>query len=311
MHRRLLAPIAVAAFALTLTGCSALTSQGAGDGPGSRSVVTGLYPLEYVAARVAGDAFEVANLTSPGGEPHDVELGVAETAAMADAALVVLVDSLQPALDQAAAQSATGEVLDVADVVDLRPSGDEAHGDADESHAGHDDGENDPHFWHDPLLMAELGDAVAQRLAVADPAGAADFEANASALRADLEQLDADFTDGLADCEVDTVVTNHDAFGYLERYGLHLESINGISPDAEPSPAALAALQRLIADEGVTTVFYETLVSPGTARTLAKDAGVETGVLDTVEGLTDETAGEDYVSLMRTNLTALQTANRC
>lgn len=327
MRSRLLVPVAALACTLPLAGCGALSdsSEGAED---SRTVAVGLYPLEYVAARVAGDAFEVENLTTPGGEPHDLTLDVRETAIVADSALLVYVGSLQPSVQEAAEQVAKGEVLDAATVVDLLPFEDdhdhEEHADhdhaeehADEEHAdeegheGHDHGEEDPHFWQDPLRMAELGDAIAARLADLDPDGAEDFEANAADLRADLEALDAEYAAGLAQCATSTVVTNHDAFGYLEKYGLHLESITGISPDAEPTPAALADLQDLIESDGITTVFSESLVSPKAAETLASDVGVRTEVLDTVEGLTDETADEDYLSLMRQNLAKLQQANRC
>ncbi|NYD59456.1 zinc transport system substrate-binding protein [Nocardioides marinisabuli] len=339
--RRALVP-AVAAIALGLSGCGALTSDdssgasGSGGSGGSSTVVTGLYPLQYVAQRVAGDAFEVENLTQPGGEPHDLELGVGQTAALSDAALLVYVDSLQPAVDEAAEEVGGPELLDAAEVVDLAPfedehdehseeehgedehsaeeHSDEEHGEdehSEEDHSDHDHGELDPHFWHDPARMAALGDAVAERLSEIDPDRAEDFEERAADLRSDLEALDEEFVSGLADCEITTVVTNHDAFGYLEGYGLELASINGISPDAEPSPAALAALQDLIDETGITTVFSETLVSPQAAEVLASDAGVDTAVLDTIEGLTDETADEDYLSLMRSNLAALQEANRC
>lgn len=316
--RRALVP-AVAAIALGLSGCGALTSDdssGASGSAGSSTVVTGLYPLQYVAQRVAGDAFEVENLTQPGGEPHDLELGVGQTAALSDAALLVYVDSLQPAVDEAAEEVGGPELLDAAAVVDLAPFEDEhdEHSEdehSEEDHSDHDHGELDPHFWHDPARMAALGDAVAERLSEIDPDRAEDFEERAADLRSDLEALDEEFASGLADCEITTVVTNHDAFGYLEGYGLELASINGISPDAEPSPAALAALQDLIDETGITTVFSETLVSPQAAEVLASDAGVDTAVLDTIEGLTDETADEDYLSLMRSNLAALQEANRC
>ena len=274
--------------------------------------MAGLYPLQYVAQRVAGDAFEVENLTQPGGEPHDLELGVAQTAALSDAALLVYVDSLQPAVDKAAEEVSGTGVLDAAPVVDLVPFEDEHSADeGDDDHSGHDHGELDPHFWHDPLRMADLGDAVADRLAEIDPARADSFEERAAELRSDLEALDGEYSTGLADCETRTVVTNHDAFGYLEGYDLELASINGISPDAEPTPAALAELQDLIEETGITTVFSETLVSPQAAEVLASDAGVDTAVLDTVEGLTDDTADEDYLSLMRSNLATLQEANRC
>jgi zinc transport system substrate-binding protein len=108
------------------------------------------------------------------------------------------------------------------------------------------------------------------------------------------------------------VVTTHEAFGYLaHRYGLEMVGISGLSPDAEPSPARLADVREVIADEGVTTVFYERLVSPTVAETLADDLGVVTAVLDPIEGLTDDTEGEDYFTLMRANLGALEEANGC
>lgn len=326
---RLLAPAITVATALSLAGCAAFSdsTEDGGEGGESRTIATSFYPLQYVAARVAGDAFEVENLTSPGGEPHDLTLGLRETAVVADSALLVYLDSLQPDVDAAAREVAEGEVLDAARVVDLLPFAEEEHEGHEEEHAdhdeheqheeehddheGHDHGELDPHFWQDPLRMAALGDAVADRLAEIAPDEAADFASNAASLRADLEELDEEYATGLGGCAISTVVTNHDAFGYLAKYGLRLESITGISPDAEPTPAALAALQDLIESDGVTTVFSESLVSAKSAETLARDAGVRTEVLDTVEGLSDETADEDYLSLMRHNLTALQAANRC
>jgi zinc transport system substrate-binding protein len=87
--------------------------------------------------------------------------------------------------------------------------------------------------------------------------------------------------------------------------------ISGIDPDAEPSPARLAEVQRVVEDEDVTTIFYERLVSPAVAEALANDVGVGTAVLDPIEGLTDETADQDYFSLMRANLDALEEANGC
>jgi zinc transport system substrate-binding protein len=159
--------------------------------------------------------------------------------------------------------------------------------------------------------MAAVAEAVGGSLAEADPDHAADYEANVDELRAELDELDADYRAGLADCDTDTVVVSHDAFGYLAKYGLVLEPIAGLSPDAEPSPAHLAELQQLIGERGVTTVFSETLASPELADTLARDLGLDSAVLDPIEGLSDDTADEDYLSLMRSNLSALRTANGC
>jgi len=282
--------VALPALALALSGCAAFTEDSASIDDGVQ-VAAAFYPLAYVADRVAGDHATVENLTAPGGEPHDLELTPKETAEVARADLVVYLHGFQPSVDDAVDNNATGDTVDVADTVAMRS--------------------DDPHFWHDPLLMADLGDEVADRLAEIDPDHADDYTANADALRTDLEALDAAFTDGLASCERSTVVVSHDAFGYLSRYGLEFESIAGLSPDAEPTPADLARLQELIRDEGITTVFSEALVSPEFADQLAHDTGVTSEVLDPIEGLTDETSDEDYLSLMTENLAKLEEANGC
>lgn len=310
---RFVALSTAALLASTLAACGGGASGDSSDGP---TVAAAFYPLAWVSERVAGGAAEVENLTTPGGEPHDLELSIQQTALVSEAELVVHEQGFQPAVDAAVEQNASGAVLDAAETVELRPTteheGEDHEGESGDDDAEHDhEGDLDPHFWLDPLLMADLGDAVAGELAEIDPDGAADYRERAETLRADLEELDGEYADGLAQCERDTVVVSHDAFGYLDRYGIHMEPILGLTPDAEPTAATLVELRDLIQDEAITTVFSETLVSPQTAEALAREAGVETDVLDPIEGLTDETEDEDYLSLMRSNLSALQAANGC
>jgi len=276
---------------LVAGGCSALAEE-----PEGVQVTTAFYPLQYAAQRVTGDLAAVENLTAPGTEPHDLELTIRETAMVAESELVIHQEGFQPAVDEAIAQNATGEVVDAAEAVNLRRA---------------ENGAIDPHFWQDPLRMADLGDAIADQLSEIDPDHSADYATNAAALRVDLESLDAAYADGLADCERSTVVVSHDAFGYLTKYAIILAPVAGVSPDAEPTPAALAALQQLIADEGITTVFSETLASPRLTETLANDLGIGTDILDPLEGLTESTDGEDYLTLMRANLAVLEEANGC
>ncbi len=292
--------LAAVAACLALSSCSAFSQDSTGpsdglDGVDGVDVVAAFYPLQFVAQRVAGSDASVAGLTTPGQEPHDLELSVTANAELSAADLVVYEGGFQAAIDDAVDQNATGTPLDVADVVDLRTV----------------DGEVDPHFWLDPLLLAEVGDAVARDLAEVDPTHADAYVARAADLRSDLEDLDAAFTSGLADCERSTIVVSHDAFGYLDRYGLEVAAVAGLSPDAEPTPAALQQLQRLIDSDAITTVFSEPLASPRLTASLAEDTGITTATLDPVEGLTEATADQDYLALMRANLEALRTANGC
>ena len=303
---RLLAASLVAAAPI-LAGCAG-SDAAAGSGP---RVVASFYPLEYVAARVAGDAVDVVGLTSPGGEPHDAELTVRQTAEVAEADVLVHLRGFQPAVDEAVDQSDADHVVDAAQVADL-VSPEELDGGEHAEDDGHDHGDVDPHFWTDPNRMASVAEAVQRSLVDADPDNAETYERNLADLRRDLDALDAELEEGLADCARDTVVVSHDAFGYFgARYGLDMHPINGLSPEAEPSPAHLRELADLIEAEGITTVFSETLASPEMAESLASDLGLETAVLDPVEGLADTTSGEDYLSLMRANLAAVQKANDC
>lgn len=300
----------VTALALTASACSAFDDGGASADDGV-TVAAAFYPLAYVAERVAGDHADVELLTQPGKEPHDLELDVNETAEIAGADLVVFEDGFQPAVDDAVEQNAEGVALDAVDVVDLVPV-EESH----EEHAEHegeeehDHGDADPHFWQDPLRVADLGDAVAEELAEIDSDNADDYRANAADLRSDLEELDGQFTAGLADCERDTIVVSHDAFGYLEKYDVHIAPLVGLSPDAEPTPAVLGDLQELINEEGITTVFSEPL-EPALVEGLAADLDLTTATLDPIEGLADATSDEDYLSLMQNNLDAIREANGC
>jgi zinc transport system substrate-binding protein len=277
-----------------LAGCGG-DEASSGDLP---TVAASFYPLAFVAEQIGGGDVRVVNLTSPGVESHDLELTPRQVAEIAAADLVVYERGFQPSVDEAVDQNAGDARVEVTEVVPLE----DEHGDL----AG------DPHVWLDPTLLARIADAVADGLAAAVPASADAFRERAEALVAELADLDEEFSTGLGQCERNVVVTTHEAFGYLaHRYGLEMVGISGLSPDAEPSPARLAEVGEVIADEGVTTVFYERLVSPAVAETLADDLGVVTAVLDPIEGLTDETEDEDYFTLMRANLGALEEANGC
>lgn len=271
-----------------LTGCSALGSSDSAK----PQVVAAFYPLAYVAARVAGEHVEITNLTSAGIEPHDLELTPQQVADISEADVVFYEGGFQPAVDAAIEQSAGGTVLDVTDVVPLL--------------------DGDPHLWLDPTLLIPIAEKFAKDITAADPDHTRDYRHNTDALVADLKSLDREFTDGLASCQRTEFVTSHAAFGYLaQRYGLTMVPIAGLSPDLEPSPEHLAEIQDYIEGDGITTVFSEMLGSKKYADTLAHDLGVESAVLDPIEGLADTGSGDDYLSLMRANLAALQEANGC
>ncbi|WP_088290188.1 metal ABC transporter solute-binding protein, Zn/Mn family [Kineosporia sp. A_224] len=294
----------------TLAACGGSSSAGgttSAAAGGKVAVVASFYPLQYAAQRVGGDAVSVTNLTKPGAEPHDLELSPKDVAAVADAGLVVYLSGFQPAVDEAVKTQAADTAFDAAGSARLDLEGvEEEH----EGEAGHS--ATDPHFWLDPTRLADVADALAARLGQADPAQAATFTANAAALRKDLEALDSEMKAGLATCTNKDVVTSHQAFGYLaQRYGLTQVGITGLSPEAEPDAKTIAKVTDFVRANNVTTIYYETLVSPAVAKTVASEAGAKTAVLDPIEGISDASAAQDYLGVMRANLAALRAGQPC
>jgi len=274
---------------LILAGAGAillLPACGGSVSAGPDTVVASFYPLAFAAEQIAPSA-DVENLTPPGAEPHDLELSPVDAATVRQARLVLLLGhGFQPQLEDAAGDG--DHVVRLLDTpgLDLLPNG-------------------DPHVWLDPLRYAKIVTRIGQALG--------DEEAAAS-LVSRLHELDTDYRAGLASCERHEIVTSHEAFAYLaRRYGLEQVPITGLSPEAEPQPADLARVVQLVKERGVTTVYYETLVSPRIAETVARETGAKTAVLDPLEGLTplEIAQGEDYFTRMRANLRALEEGLGC
>jgi zinc transport system substrate-binding protein len=285
---------------LVLTGALLATACGA-RALGRPEVVAAFYPLAWLAGQVAGPDLTVANLTRPGAEPHDLELTPRQVIDVGEAKLAFYVKGVQPAVDKAVREHAKGHSLDAGSVVTTLPAPkDEA-----------DHGARDPHLWLDPSRFATVAATFGARLAAVDAKNAAGYRARAAQLVTRLGALDAEFRAGLRDCRRTDIVTGHAAFGYLAaRYGLRQVGVTGLDPEAEPSPQRIAELTALVRRTGATTVFTETLASPKTADTLAREAGVRTQVLDPVEGVKPG-SHDDYFSIMRRDLGVLRTALEC
>jgi zinc transport system substrate-binding protein len=275
--------LAATAAALAVSGCA----SSSGSSGGRETVVAAFYPLAFAAEQIGDGRVHVDNLTPAGAEPHDLEVSPSQVRDIRSAGLVLLLGrGFQPQVEDAAG-SGSG-VLRLLDTpgLDLLP-------------------DNDPHVWLDPHRYALIARRIGAELH--ERRRAARF---ATRLRA----LDSEFRNGLAHCARRDVVTSHEAFAYLaQRYGLHQIAITGLSPEAEPSPRDLERVVTLVRDTHATTVFYETLVSPRVADSVAREAHVSAAVLNPIEGLTpdEEKRGDDYFSLMRANLAALRRALAC
>lgn len=294
--RRATAGLVVLAV-VALAGCR---TPGSGDSS-VPEVVAPFYPVAEAARVVGGDRVRVVDLTPPGSEAHDLELTPSQSARVEDAPLVfVMGRGFQPALE-AAARRRDGPTVTILDELDVTRTAPAALRD-------------DPHVWLDPVAYREVVGVVADALARLDRDRADGYRRRARAFGASLERLDRRYREGLRRCERRLLVTAHEAFGWLAaRYRLRQEGIAGIAPEQEPSPGRLTALARLVERTGTTTIFTEEQASPRVARALARDAGVRTEVLDTLETLAPARtqAGEDYLSVMERNLAKIRKALDC
>lgn len=310
-----LAVLALASSTALLLAACGSDSDTASDGESSAatagapvSVAAAFYPLAFLVEQVGGDRVELSDLTAPGTEPHDLELAADALVTLEEADLVVFQEGFQPAVDDALA-ARDGNVLDLSPVATRTLGQEEAPAQGEE--AEYKPG-LDPHFWNDPSIYADAAMLVADALVAADPEGEDAYRANADALVAELTAIDEEAAEALSSCAITTLVTGHEAFGYFaDRYGFDNVPIAGISPEAEPSASALAEVTDIVRAKGVTTIYTETLAAPDIAETVAAETGAKTAVLDPLEGITDQSAGTDYPSIMRVNIDAVVAGQQC
>jgi zinc transport system substrate-binding protein len=307
--RVLAAATALGVGTLALTACGSATGERQAP-DGKVNVVASFFPLQFLAQQIGGGHVEVETLTKPGTEPHDLELSPQETGRLTDTDLVVYLRGLQPAVDEAVQQAEPRHVADAASYTALEKHGEDVHGErkslrhhAVPSGSAHG---ADPHVWLDPVRYGQIAKGVGKALAESDPSHKKDYEKNTLALRKRLRSLDEDFERALRRKKTDTFITTHAAFGYLaERYGLHEAAVTGVDPESEPSGARIKKLHSTAKAGHVDTVFFESSASDKTARTLAHDLNLRTGVLSPLESVRK---GQDYFSVMHQNLISLQTA---
>lgn len=300
--------ITVVLIASLLAGCTRSASKNAID-PNKINIVVSFYPLYDFASKIGGTHVHVVNLVPAGVEPHDWSPKSNDLLMLTKSQLFVYegagfegwVQDVLKTLNKGGAPLVV-EASQGVSLLKAQGGADEGHKD-DKSHS--DEPGVDPHIWLSPTNAKQMGDNIKKALIQADPAHESDYEANFQAFAAKLDALDAKYKQALSGVKLKQLVTSHQAFAYLCRdYGLTQLPIMGLSPDAEPTAQEIKNINQFIKDNNVKYIFFEELVSDKLAKTLAKDAGVGTLVLNPLEGLTEEQqkAGQDYFSIMESNL---------
>jgi zinc transport system substrate-binding protein len=273
-------------------------------------IVAGFYPLAYAAEGIAGDLAEVVSLAGPGVEPHDLELTPGDVAKINDADLVVYIPEFIPALDAVVKTLDQSKVINATQGISLISGYSDSH-EGEEAHSeeeGHsDESATDPHIWLNPSNMVLIGNSIAQALSALTSDSA--INENRSSFENALTTLASDYTAKLANCSIKALVVSHEAFGYIaSAYGFEQVGISGLSPEAEPSPARLAEVAKIAKAENATTIYYESLVDPKVAKTLADELKITAVMLDPLES---PPASGDYLSVMQQNLDTLVKGQVC
>jgi zinc transport system substrate-binding protein len=312
MMRRPMGALAAAALFAACNQSPEAPSRTQSVAPPRLAVVASFYPLREFARQVGGERAEVTSMVPPGVEPHDWEPAPQDVARLERARVFIYNGAgFEPWADKLLANLGHSRpaVVVATEGIELLRADLPGHGSPAAGTV-----EPDPHVWLDPILARQQVESIRAALAKADPDGADRYAARAEAFSERLRALAERYEDGLSRCQRREIVVAHASFTYpARRYRLIQVPVMGLSPDSEPSPARLARIVRFARQHQVKVIFFETLVNPRLAETLAREVGARTLALNPIEGLTrdDEAVGRGYVELMEENLKNLRTALEC
>ncbi len=256
--------------------------------------------LGDVVGQIAGNDAAVTVLMQPGQDPHSFQASAAQAATMQDADLIVasgllLEEGLGAVIESAA--SAGVSVLSLGEQLDPLPwVGD------------HEDATFDPHWWLDPVRMAEAAGIIGEALAEADPADAGLWSERAATYAAEVRATNDRIVTTLARVPPARrrLVTNHNALRYFAaRYGF--EIVGTVIPSgttlASPSPADLADLVSALESLGLDAIFAETTQPTALADAVAAEVGRDVEVVELYTGSLGPagSGAEDYLAMVTVN----------
>jgi zinc transport system substrate-binding protein len=270
-------------------------------------ITASIYPLAYVAEQILGDLAEVTTIAAGSTDPHDLELTPSQVTAIVSSDFAIFIPEFMPAFDDSLSDLNPDQLIDVTNGLTILKG---THGHENEEEEGHEDeSENDPHVWLNPLNMIGVGENIVNQVSKIYPELSQELSKNLVVFSSQMNQLNSAYQIALVNCEVNTLLVAHEAFGYLaDQYGFAQLGLSGLSPEAEPSPARLAEVAKAAKQIAATTIYYETTIDPKVALTLAEEIGLNTAVLDPIEV---KPAQGDYALAMEENLKVLTLGQGC
>lgn len=290
----------------TMDHSGAMEHSGAMDHSGATEklkVMASFYPMYDFAVKIGGDKADVTVMIPDGTEPHDWEPAASDIKNLEEADFFIY--------SGAGMEHWVGDVLASLDNKKL-VSVEASKGLALRAGNGEEEQKQyDPHVWLSPENAKKEMENIKAGFIEADPDNKTYYEANYDTYATKFDALDKEYKDTLSAMPNKDIVVSHEAFGYLcDAYGLNQVGIEGLSPDSEPDPARMAEIIDFVKKNHVKVIFFEDLVSPKVAKTIASETGADAQMLNPLEGLSDEELknGADYFSVMENNLQQLKAA---
>lgn len=272
------------------------------------------FALYDITKHIAGETLEVINILPFGVDPHSFEPTPKLMSSIEKSALVFYSGAgLEPWIHGFKFKH---KAVDISKYVKLRKlaEADEEEGHEENEHDAHHHGGIDPHYWLDFDNMKKAAELITKELIVLQPQNKELYLKNKDEYIKMLSKLDEEYKKTLSHCKKDTVVVSHNALGYVaDRYGFGVESLTGLSPEAEPSAKVIEKTFQDIHKKGIQTIFYESFVNDKITKTIAKDANITVDVFQPLGNITanEAKAGMSYRDIMRQNLKKLSKALMC
>ncbi|NLW42735.1 MAG: zinc ABC transporter solute-binding protein [Tissierellia bacterium] len=313
---------------LTLSvGCGNKTSQNAGENKERLKVYVSNYPLYDFTNNIAKDSVDVINIRQNSGV-HGWEPSAKDIANLKEGDLFIYggEDADGWAEELIDNNIIKGKIVDVSSGIDLleidHDHEDNLDHDHEEDHKDnhdhdhgedhdHDHGEHDPHIWLSLRNAQIITSNISKGLSEIDSNNKTLYENNLKDYINKLESLDIEYTHKLSSTLNDSIIVSHEAYGYLSRdYNFKQVGIEGILAEGEPSVSQIENIIKVSKDLNVKTIFYEDTISPKVAKLIAEEVGAKLELLSPLETLSaeQESNGEDYISIMKSNLEGIYKA---
>ena len=261
-------------------------------------IVASFSILGDMVQQVVGEHANVTTIVGPDADAHVYQPSVADARAVADAD-VIFVNGLgfETWSETLIAESGTDASVHVATqgvkIVKV-------------------DGETDPHAWNSLSNGVVYVNNIAAVLSNKIPEKADIIETNRATYANTLMALDTSTKTKLSQlpAEKRTVVTAHDAFGYLaDAYDMTFLAPVGIDTDAEPSAQELAVLIDQLKADGAAALFVENITSPALVQQIADETGLTIGGRLFSDALSERGGpATSYLAMFEHNLNTLLTA---